>query len=294
MTVRIIRTVWTFLGDLRLSFYLLIGAALFFLIGAVYTGSNYKFFHGLNEIRLQDWMLENFALHLSITWWMPVLFLMLAILGLNTFICSVNRITELCRAGLGAGLRKFFHSMTPLLIHLLFIMIMAGHGITFVFGSWDRSPVKEGEAVNVKNMPELRAASIEDLYFPKNTALKKRIRETEVKLRSGDGKEIEVSFLNHVKYGDYYLHLELVRNDSWRDLKKPGKRIGGTIDEDTCNKAPIYHIAKPVEKDKERELIIVAIKDPGLPLVIFGFTAILILMVWYYAGNSRKKEARSE
>lgn len=292
MTARI-KSIWNFLGDLRLSFYLLLSASVFFLIGSVYTLNYYKFFNGLNEMRIQDWMLDHFASRLSITWWMPVLILLLALLGVNTFICSLNRIVTLIKGGAGGGLRKFFHTMTPSIIHLLFIMVMASHGITFVFGSWERLPLKNGEEVAIEGMPALNVASIEDKYFPEDTGLKKRIEQTEVTLTKEDGEKITVSFLNHVKYGDYHLHLELARKGNWKELQKKEKRIGETVDEDSCNKAPIYHIAKQEVKEKERELRLVAIYDPGLNIIIAGFTLILLLMVWYYIENSVKKNNRT-
>lgn len=294
MISRFIKRLWKMLGDLRLSFYLLVGASAIFVTGAAYATLKYKFFDGLNAMRMQAWMTMNFLSNISITWWIPVLIFILSILGINTFICSADRIISLVKSGSKVNYRKFFHSLTPCLIHFLFITVMAGHGITFLFGSWDRIPAMQGEKIKVNDMPELTVESIKDIYFPDNTLFKNRILQTEVRLAASEGKTKVLSFLDHVEYGDYHLHLELVRKDKGKLLEKPENKTEAPIDEKTCNKAPVYHIVKPIEKEKERELRIVAVKDPGLPFIIFSFSAILILMVWYYTENSRKTGNRND
>ncbi len=270
---------WNFLGDIRLSFYLLISAALFLLIGAFYSGMNYSYFSKLNEMRLQDWMIQRLAAEPGITWWLPLLLIVLVLLGVNTFICSWDRMSSLLPGRKEVSCRRFLNNITPSLIHYLFIIVMLGHAVTFMLGSWQRIPVKEGASIKIsEDFPEFRIDSIENDYFPQDSPLKDRIRQTTVSMRSPKGESLELSFLNHLAFKGYHLHLDMVKK---RKDKRSRQEIIEQQKKETCNKEDVYHL-KSNQKKKSRKLLLLVIDDPGLYIIISGFVMILILMFWYF------------
>ncbi len=270
---------WNLLGDIRLSFYLLISAALLLLIGAFYSGMNYSYFAKLNEMRLQDWMIQRLATDLGITWWLPILLIVLFMLGVNTFICSWDCMYSLVPGRKEVSFRKFVHNITPSLIHYLFIAVMLGHAVTFILGSWQRIPVKEGASIKIsEDLPEFRIDKIENEYFPKDSPLKNRIMQTTVSLGSAEGESLELSFLNHLACKGYHLHLDMEKK---RKNKQKKQNILQEQKKETCNKEDVYHLKRD-HKKKSRKLLLLVIDDPGLYIIISGFVMILILMSWYF------------
>jgi hypothetical protein len=60
-----IKKIWNKLGSLTLSFWLLMIAALLFLIGSIQTDINGTVFKTINQVRIQDWVMENLSANLA-------------------------------------------------------------------------------------------------------------------------------------------------------------------------------------------------------------------------------------
>ena len=54
-----IKNIWNKLGSLTLSFWLLITAAVLFIIGSIQTDIHGTVFKTINQVRVQDWIREN-------------------------------------------------------------------------------------------------------------------------------------------------------------------------------------------------------------------------------------------
>jgi len=237
----------------------------------------------MNEMPVQDWFVKNISGNLSRIWWLPVLFISMTFLGINTFVCMINRIRILLTKKNEIPLRKFFHLLTPSLIHGLFIIILFGHFITFTAGEWQRTNIREGMVVKIDNSGEVfNVKSISNKYYPDNSLLKQRIRNTEVKLLTGNGTALNIQHLNPKFYNGKHIFLDMKKNKKESKLKD----LAVINSSETCNKAEHYH-QKKIKPGSTLQLR--TVYDPGLPIILVGFLFILILMLWYYIETGKKE-----
>jgi hypothetical protein len=286
-----LKKIWNFSGTLQFTFWAIILTVLFFLTGVFYTGQNYEFFHKLNETRLQDWLSENFINYIGISWWLPLLFVSLTALGINTFICSIDRIRVIIKKQNNISFRKYFHILSPTLIHWLFMIVMAGHLITFTIGEWRRFPLEKDGRIKINESLVLTVESIGNIYYKKNSFLENRIAQTNVIFRDKLNTKIKLSYLNPVSYNGYNFHLDMIRKKGKHHDHKSHKDKKIDInksEKENCNKADIYNIKKKKLAEK-RKLQVLVTKDPGLDITIYAFILILIIMTWYYIEISIEK-----
>ncbi|MCU0847419.1 MAG: hypothetical protein MUD12_05985 [Spirochaetes bacterium] len=284
--MKIIKQIWNIAGDLRLGFILALSSAFFFLVGSYNSYVNYNLFNSMNEKRLQDWITENLASHMSDSWWLPPLLLSLALLASNTLACSTNRILSLFRMRGKTPAKNLLFNSIPSIIHILFLIVMAGHLVTFTTGSIYRVNIDEKSSIKIPgNGAVLTVKSIVNEFFPMDSKLAGRISQTTVVLVDGSGTEIPVSYMRHASYGGYILHLDMVRekkpesfgNENDGSGKKPVKNRRGDL---------LFQSEYTGIKPKNQ---IVFIEDPGIELIFPAFTAILLLMLAFYINTLAEK-----
>jgi hypothetical protein len=240
----------------------------------------------MNEMRIQDWLIRELPSRPGSNWWLPVQIAALALLGVNTVICTINRIVELA-SGAPKMNYRFILSLLPSIVHMLFITAMIGHAVTITMGSWTRIPLSEGAETSIgPSVPQLSVKRIEDEYFPESSPLSKRIRQKEVTLTEKNGEEIRVSYLDSIRYHGYRLQLDMVK-------QKPGsahmERHAQVVDDtETCNKSETYR-SREKTREKSQTVYLLAISDPGLPVILTAFTLILVIMTWYFVEVPRKR-----
>lgn len=283
-----IKKIWDFLGDIRVSFCLLLCGAACFFVGMLYNTFNYTYYRAMNEIRIQDWLARELQVRPGANWWLPLLIAILALLGINTVICTVNRLRELA-SGANKKQYRFIVALLPSIVHILFIAVMIGHGITLTMGSWTRTPISEGaELIIDPSLPPLTVTRIRDTYFPEGSRLAKRIMQTEVTLTDGGGREFSLTYLDSVRYHGFRLHLDMVKQK-----QGPAHQIKAapvTQDSETCNRAETFR-SKERKREPVQMIQLLVISDPGLPVIITGFTLILAVMTWYFIETMRKRSA---
>lgn len=59
-------------------------------------------------------------------------------------------------------------------------------------------------------------------------------------------------------------------------------------DKETCNKSETYRSRERM-RDKAQTVYLLAIFDPGLPVILTAFTLILVIMTWYFVEVLRKR-----
>jgi len=272
-----IKKIWHLLGDTRIAFLLLLAASATLLTGAFYAEHNFSLFRELNRMRIQDWLPAHWATELQRVWWVPLLFLFMTGLGINTFICASNRVVRLLRQRRTWPAAKFFHLLTPSLIHFIFLIIMLGHLTTFVAGNWQTLPLAADAAVPIAgDSRSYRVQDLRDQFYPDASDLHDRIAQTRVDLATADGKTIHLAYTRPVIADGRFFLLDKVKAGKGAAKRKilPG------ADQETCNKAHVY-----VEADKKRKKgrqLLLVVSDPGLPLVVTGLTLIMVLMIGYF------------
>ncbi len=279
-----LKKIWHFAGDIKISFALLMSATLILFTGSMYGNSDFALIRALNRTRVQDWMLENIAANLSVIWWVPVLFIVMGCLGLNTFICATNRVIELISRRNSFSKTRFFYLLTPTIIHYLFIFIMLGHFITFTTGKWEITPLEEGVHVNIgQEGTPFTVTSIRDSFFADTSEMRDRIYQTRVTLTDNKNKEIIIQYLSPVIINGHFLFLDKIKKK--QIAQKIIDPVEGKIKE-TCNQAHVYH-----EKTKKHiGLRLLVISDPGLCMIIVGLSVIMMLMAWYFIFQNTGKD----
>ncbi len=285
------KKIWNALGDIRLTFWLLMAGAAIFLIGVAYTLMDFAYFKAMNEVRIQDWIIRELPSRPGANWWIPVLLAILFLLGINTAICSTNRVIEILKGRKQIN-HRFILSLLPSAVHCLFLVVLAGHVATVTAGSWNRLLLVEGAEIIINDsMPPMTVKAIDDSFFPVDSLLKKRISQTEVTLSPGNGEDIHLSYLDSIRHSGYRLHLDMVKE---RYPERQKIRHTGSVDKDeTCNRSETY-LTREGKREKTQALHLLVISDPGLPVILTAFTLILVLMSWYFIGTTVTKNGSGE
>ena len=281
------KKIWHVLGDTRIAFVLLLAASAILFTGSIYAEYNFSLFRELNRIRIQNWLPTHWAAEPEQVWWVPLLFVVMALLGINTFICASNRVARLLRQHRTWPAGRFFHLLIPSLIHFIFLIIMLGHLTTFMAGNWQTFPLKaDGELAFAGEQRSYRVQGIRDRFFPDVSALRGHIEQTQVSLANQDGKAARLAYTRPALMDGRFFLL-----DKTRAGKGSSKReIQSRADKEIYNKANVYVQADKNRKTESRFLLVVS--DPGLPLIVTGLTLIMMLMIGYFLfqpnGNGKK------
>jgi hypothetical protein len=272
------KTIWNALGDIRVAFVLLMTASATLFTGALYAGGNFSLFHELNRRRIQDWLPGQLSSQPDVVWWIPLLFLIMGMLGVNTFICATSRMVRLIRQRRTMATGRFIYLMMPSLVHLLFIMIMIGHLTTFTAGQWQTLPLATGKAVAIDSVgAPYRVQSVKDRFFPETSGLRDRIAQTTVTLVDADQEVTQLQYARPAHLDGYFFLLD---KDTPKKNKSKKERILPSTTEETCNKAHVYVQTNQDRKQGGQLLLIVS--DPGLFVIITGLTLIMVLMIGYF------------
>ena len=280
------KKIWQVLGDTRIAFFLLLATSVALFTGSFYAENNFSLFRQLNHMRIQDWFTAHWAIEPEKIWWIPLLFLFMTGLGINTLCCASSRIAALFRHRRTWPAGKFFHLLIPSLIHLFFLVIMLGHLTTFTAGNWQSFPLKaDGKLLLDGGHRTYRVKEIRDRFFPQNSGLQNRIAQTCVTLATADGEKTHLAYTRPVFAHGRFLLLDKIRSDK----KASEKTTRPQADKETCNKASVYVEKDKLQKKGRQRLLVVA--DPGFPLVVIGLALIIALMIGYFLfqtnGNGR-------
>jgi magnesium-transporting ATPase (P-type) len=255
-----IKKIWDFCGDIKVNFWLIFAISLNLAIGAYFIKFNPKFFKPLNHSLIQNWFIQYGQYHPGQSWWIILLFILAFFLGINTFVCAVKRIAQLWPQRKQSGSRAFSVKIAPSLIHICFIIILAGHFLSLV-------------AVDERNIP---------VQLNQNIILSEG-NSIEVISRQVERYTTPVVFEGALKQCSVVLKLQSPQKSETRDLRvlNPIYWQGMSIHLDVFTKKHSQ------EKAASPELKLVIKKDPGVALVIPCFAILCLLMFWYFP--QRKK-----
>jgi len=255
-----IKRIWNFCGDIKVNFWLIFAISINLAIGAYFISFNPKFFRPLNHSLIQDWFMEYGQYEAGQSWWLIFLFALAFILGINTFVCAVKRITQLWPQKNQFGFRVFSVKIAPSLIHLCFLAILVGHFLSLIIGYELNTPVQLNQKIALPqgNSVEVISQHVERYTTP--MAFNGAVRQCTVflKIKSAEKTEIkELRVLQPISWQGMSIHLDVfTKSNSQQTAASP-------------------------------ELKLIIKKDPGVALVILCFAALCLLMFWYFP--QRKK-----
>lgn len=122
------KKIWSFFCSTSLT------VALAFLIcvaagwGSIVTVKNRPFFEKVDHEIFLPWLYEHGAEALSLTFWIYILIVLITLFGMNTFVCTVDKLYRIVKLGLPK--RAFY----PQIIHIGFMIALLGHLVSSSMG----------------------------------------------------------------------------------------------------------------------------------------------------------------
>ncbi|MCE5209948.1 MAG: hypothetical protein LLG40_00115 [Deltaproteobacteria bacterium] len=254
------KKIWDFCGDIKVNFWLILAISLNLAVGAYFIKFNSKLFVPLNHSLVQNWFIQYGQDHIGQSWWLVLLFFLAFFLGINTFVCAVKRIAQLWPQRKQSGFRVFSVKIAPSLIHLCFLIILAGHFFSLVAVPERSIPVQLNQKIILSEGNSLEVISQQVERYTTPAAFEGAVRQCSVtvKIQSPQKSEIKV--------------LRVLRPIYWQ---------GMSIHLDVFTKKDSQKTAAPPE------LKLIIKKDPGIAVVIVCFAILCLLMFWYFP--QRKK-----
>ncbi len=126
--------IWRFTGGVTLALYLLGCAAMLFFVGAIYYRSAPDIFVVLNSTMLFDWLGTYGVEAPGHTWWFFLLFIVFFLLGVNTAICTIERMVRIIRSAYHRSRMTTLFLLSPHIVHIAFLVIIAGYFFLYTSG----------------------------------------------------------------------------------------------------------------------------------------------------------------
>ncbi|TAL33031.1 MAG: hypothetical protein EPN93_15315 [Spirochaetes bacterium] len=278
-----IRKAWTFMGSTGLTFWLICAIGVTMYIGSLIASANFTFFEEANTLRIQDWFFSRGVGEPGKTWWLPLLFLLFAGLGANTIACAMQRVSFLWSRRANFAAKQFLILMTPSMVHIVFLVMLSGHFLTFTLYEYRRIPIQESTRVDLLDGRTAAIKTIERERFPNGSLLHDRVRQVEVELEIGEGplaRSTRLGFLSPVYDGDVWLQLDLERK------KMKEARIDPT--DESCNKERNFHMDH-VRTPGMAQVYLVQTRDPGFLVLLPCFGLVILMMALYFAAGSTRR-----
>lgn len=131
----LIKNIYARFASLTLGLWLLGGVMLFLAVGSFLQGEGSM----INEVALFAWLREVAPRE---SWWLWAAIALLALLGLNTFLCSIDSLRLKWQRG------SFLVRIAPQAMHLGFLFIMIAH-LQSAFGGFKQGmQVEPGSTIN--------------------------------------------------------------------------------------------------------------------------------------------------
>ncbi len=268
------RALWNFIASLKLTFWIMWGVILALFAGGSYCLYDFAFFNTMNGVPVQKWFLEHGLTHLSLTWWLPVLFLLFLFLGINLAACALDRIVQLLPRRKQMGFAAFFTALTPSLVHLAFLVVLGGHFLTFTLGYQKHMPVLPGETAALPDGGSVKFIGTDVVMYPKASLLKGRKAQVTLSAEI-DGSPARLSFAEYITRGHYALHLDMQMREG------KAEHVSPNMDPDeTCNRSELYKTKRA--EAPESGLLLQVTYDPGLRVIVAGLALVIGLMGWFF------------
>jgi hypothetical protein len=254
-----IKKIWNFCGNIEVNFWLIFAISINLAIGAYFIKYNPKLFNSLNHALVQNWFMEYGQYEPGQSWWFLILFILAFLLGMNTFVCAVKRIIHLWPQKNQLGFRVFSIKIAPSLIHLCFLVILAGHFLSLIVGYHQNIPVQLNQKMSLSQDSSVEVIRQQVERYTTPVAFTGAIRQATVvlKIQSPETTDIkELSILHPIYWQGMSIHLDIVTKSGSQKTAPP-------------------------------ELKLMIKKDPGVALVILCFAVLCLLMFWYFP--QRKK-----
>ncbi len=252
-----LRGMWCACGNMKINVLLLLLLSFVLAIGSFYASSNSRIFTPLNHMLLQSWTPTLGTTHPELTWWVAVAIILTTVLGLNTVVCAVQSLSLWFPQLLKSKDRRIFYTkILPAAVHLCFLVMLGGH-LYSMTASYDqviqaRPGILSHSLPGGAKLTRIDSAC-ERFHYSKiaNGAIRNCSLNLEIERPQGH-KNIKLAYYHPVSWNGYTLHLDVSS-----------------------------------QPDQGRPFRIYVRKDPGIPVILIGFTLLVILTFWLRWGQIR-------
>ncbi|MGQ9485344.1 MAG: hypothetical protein ACUVSA_10370 [Desulfosoma sp.] len=130
---RIFRTLWHQARSVRLTVVLCLLLSADLAWGYFCLRGRSPLFAPLNDVGLAVWI-DTYGRHnLMHTAWFFILLGLMALLSVNTFVCTTDRLVALLARGSQMGTSQLFYRLAPHLMHYALILILVGYLSSYLF-----------------------------------------------------------------------------------------------------------------------------------------------------------------
>lgn len=133
-SINCIERSWKFLGDVRLSLWLIYALFADILVGSMIMQRYPELFYPLKDQFLQQWLLSYGERNIHLTWWFFVALLLLFLLALTTIVCGTDRAVATIARFRGDDIRGSFLKLSPTVVHVGFLLLLAGQLVSHTLG----------------------------------------------------------------------------------------------------------------------------------------------------------------
>ncbi|HPJ38385.1 MAG TPA: hypothetical protein PLT75_08070 [Spirochaetota bacterium] len=274
------KQIWNFLKSLQLTFWLLFIITAMFIAGSLYSRADYSFFEAMNNKPIITWLSEIGIHTLHKTWWIILLFISMALLAVNTVACAADRLYIIWPKRKNISLRIFLTLISPSIIHILFIIVLFGHFLTFTVISHQRYPVEKGTLLTLPNNVQLRINDITMINYPPDSYLKDRLMNGILSVseitQSGENN-YSIKFLEPVSLNGAYLHIDVA------------KRVTPESNTTVCSRAEVKRTEQVMP-----QFYLLYTEDPGLMVIVVFLFIMIGFLFWYYGNNLLMKKTFTE
>jgi hypothetical protein len=246
----VLKRIWHFFGNVKVTLWLLLIITFSLALGSYYVKYNPQLFKYINRSLFQEWFSLHGQYYPGKIWWLVMLLLSLFALGINTVICTLNRLMNLFSNRKQISNKIFLLRITPSLTHICFLVMLSGHLLSMISGYNVVLPVEAGAKTSLPAQAKIEILKQNCEYYLSPEALKGSVKQCTVALKlqmQGETTQKQISFLHPIYWQGYSFHLGMDK----RSTNSP-------------------------------ELTISIKRDPGAILILIGFTVLILLMLWYF------------
>lgn len=244
---------------MKLTFYLLLFISLNLVTASFYVKAYPRVFGPLNNLVLQEWLRLYGQYHPEKIWWLLTMSGLLIAFGVNIAVCTIDRLLALWSKRDQMDVRVLFLRTSPSLIHICFSIVLAGHLLSMVSGFNRSIDAVPGQAAALPSQNNARVIDRQCDYYSSPDIIEGYVKQCAVSI------ELETSLEKTVK------RIRFLDPLSWHGLT--------------------FHLVAE-KKPGAPKLKIIVKEDPGMRLILWGFTAMLLLMLWYFPQTNKGDNRR--
>lgn len=210
-----VNKIWRNLGSIHLTVVLCLSLAADLTRGHICLIRNTALFAPLNEIGLTTWLSTYGRHNIAATAWFYLLLGLLTLLGINTFVCTTDRVLRLWALRANITRQRLVLKFAPHVMHYAILIILTGYLCSYLFAQVvGHQTLISGRSVSLPyTTAEISLAAFEPEYYQGDRlpSFKNRVLVPKARLQLRDGETVHTAQLTAsrpVRFKGYVIFLK--------------------------------------------------------------------------------------